>query len=42
MAGKSAPRIERNAGTGRFVPTGTEKRKPNETVTEPRKPSKKK
>jgi hypothetical protein len=39
---KKTTRIERNAGTGKFVPTGTEKKKPGQTVTEPRKPSKKK
>lgn len=33
-------RIERDAGTGRYVPTGTEKKHPKTTVTEPRKPNK--
>jgi hypothetical protein len=42
MAKKSS-RIERDAGTGKYVPSGTEKRKPSSTVTEPRtKPTKKK
>lgn len=30
-------RIERSARTGQFVKTGTEKRRPSTTVTEPRK-----
>jgi len=34
-------RVERSAGTGRYVKSGTEKRKPRETVTEPRRPRKK-
>lgn len=41
MAGKKkgdGKRIERDAGTGRYVPTGTEKQKPKTTVTEPREP----
>jgi len=33
-------RVERDAGTGRYVPDGTEKKKPGTTVTEPRKPKK--
>ena len=40
MSGKSSGksgRNERDAGTGRYVPSGTEKKKPNTTVTEPRK-----
>jgi hypothetical protein len=42
MARKKPGRIERDAGTGKYVPTGTEKRKPGSTVTEPRKSPKKK
>jgi len=34
-------RNERDAGTGRYVDKGTEKKHPGTTVTEPRKPSKK-
>jgi hypothetical protein len=37
-----AKRDERSAKTGRFVPTGTEKTKANETVMETRQPKKKK
>ncbi len=37
-SGKSG-RNERDAGSGRYVPSGTEKKKPNTTVTEPRKKS---
>ncbi len=33
-------RIERSARTGQFVKTGTEKKSPSTTVTEPRKPKK--
>lgn len=35
---KSGDRIERDAKTGKYVPTGTEKKRPGSTVTEPRKP----
>ena len=42
MAAKKPSRIERDAGSGKYVPTGTERRKPSTTVTEPRKPPKKK
>lgn len=38
MPGKSKPnppRKERDAGSGRYVPTGTEKKNPKTTVTEP-------
>ena len=43
MAKKSggSGRVERDAGSGRYVPNGTEKRRPGQTVTEPRKPRKK-
>ena len=34
---KRAKRLERDALTGRFVPTGTDAKKPARTVTEPRK-----
>ena len=35
---KTAPqRQERSAKTGRYLKSGTEKRKPTKTVTEPRK-----
>ena len=34
---KKSSRNERDAGTGRYVKSGTEKRRPNRTVTEPRK-----
>ena len=34
---KKNDRNERNAGSGRFVPKGTEKTHPKTTVTEPRK-----
>ena len=34
--GKSG-RDERDAGSGRYVPKGTEKKNPKGTVTEPRK-----
>ena len=34
-------RDERDAGTGRYVKEGTEKKHPKTTVTEPRKPRKK-
>lgn len=33
---------ERDAGTGRFVPDGTGKKKPKTTITETIKPKKKK
>jgi hypothetical protein len=42
MTAKKPNRIERDAGSGKYVPTGTEKRKPSTTVTEPRKTPKKK
>lgn len=35
-------RIERDAGTGRYVRTGTNKRRPKTTVTEPRPKKKRK
>ena len=35
-------RSERDAGTGRYVDKGTEKKHPNTTVTEPRKPKQQK
>ena len=39
MAKKGNPgRDERDAGSGRYVPKGTEKKHPTKTVTEPRKP----
>jgi len=43
MAKKSggSGRVERDAGSGRYVPKGTEKRRPSQTVTEPQKPKKK-
>ena len=31
---KNEKRKERDAGTGRYVPKGTDKKKPNRTVTE--------
>jgi hypothetical protein len=34
-------RVERDAGTGRYVPKGTERKHPDQTVTEPRKPKRK-
>jgi hypothetical protein len=34
-------RNERDAKTGEYVKTGTEKKHPEKTVTEPRKPTKK-
>ncbi len=37
----SSGRNERDAGSGRYVPKGTEKKRPGTTVTEPRKPGKK-
>ena len=37
---KGSGRIERDAGSGQFVKSGTEKRRPGTTVTEPRKPKK--
>lgn len=42
MKKASGGRIERNAGTGKFVKTGTERKHPGTTVTEPRKSPKKK
>lgn len=39
-AKKGSGRVERDAGTGHFVKTGTEKKHPKITVTEPRKPKK--
>jgi hypothetical protein len=33
----SATRVERDAGSGKYVKTGTEKKHPTTTVTEPRK-----
>jgi len=36
----SSGRIERDAGSGRYVPKGTEVKHPKTTVTEPRKPKK--
>jgi hypothetical protein len=42
MAKKSGSgRVERDAGSGQYVKTGTEKKQPTKTVTEPRKPKKK-
>ena len=41
MSKKSSSRIERDAGSGQFVKTGTEEKKPSRTVTEPRKTQKK-
>jgi hypothetical protein len=40
MAAKKngSARIERDAKTREYVKTGTEKRRPERTVTEPRKP----
>jgi len=38
---KSSTRIERSSRTGQYVKTGTEKRHPSTTVTEPRKSTKK-
>lgn len=35
---KQPSRVERDARTGQYVPTRTEKRRPTTTVTEPRKP----
>jgi hypothetical protein len=42
MPGKkgSSGRVERDAKTGEYVKTGTEKKHPDTTVTEPRKPKK--
>jgi hypothetical protein len=40
MSKKPAPNV-RDAGTGRYVPTGDATRRPGSTVSEPRKPSKK-
>ena len=34
---RKSKRIERDALTGRYVPKGTEKKRPARTVTEPRK-----
>jgi hypothetical protein len=34
---KKNGRNERDSGSGRFVPKGTEKKNPKTTVTEPRK-----
>jgi hypothetical protein len=39
--GGGTGRNERDAGTGRYVDKGTEKKRPSTTATEPRKPSKK-
>ena len=43
MAGKKggSSRVERDAKTGEFRKTGTEKKHPGTTVTEPRKPKRK-
>jgi hypothetical protein len=42
MSSKKAPaRVERSADTGKYVKSGTEKRSPSTTVTEPRKPKRK-
>jgi|GEM_PF-6156754 len=42
MAKKTgSKRIERDAGSGKYVRTGTEEKRPDKTVTEPRKPKKK-
>jgi len=38
--GGGSGRNERDAGTGRYVERGTDKKHPGTTVTEPRKPSK--
>jgi hypothetical protein len=43
MTGKKSSgssRTERDAGSGKYVKTGTEKKHPSRTVTEPRKPKK--
>ena len=41
MSSKKTPaRIERSSRTGQYVKTGTEKRHPSTTVTEPRKKQK--
>ena len=37
MPKKKSSRTERDAGSGRFVPGGTERKRPEETVTEPPK-----
>lgn len=37
---KGSGRVERDADSGQFVKTGTEKQRPRTTVTEPRKPKK--
>jgi len=41
VPGKKGGRIERDAGTGKYVKKGTEQKHPKTTVTEPQKPKKK-